>query len=162
MPAAAPAGAVKRPRAPRSGTEAGMEAHPAPLPSWNSGPVATATVASGLAPHALRSRFPLLLKISCFQQDIGRVGWGELPCQALAISQDSGSPGGDGWWRSPPPASHPLRTPAEGGPLHRPQGFASPGLSKAGHPPLQRGHGTPQPSAGRNPPRGLQAPLGLR
>lgn len=72
MPASAPTRAKKHPHTPSSGPwrpgpgRAGMEAHPALLPSWNSGLVAAVTAVSG-PPHPL-PRFPLLLKISCFQQ----------------------------------------------------------------------------------------------
>lgn len=47
------------------------EAHPGSLPSWNSGPVAMATAASGCPPPA---RFPLFLKIRHFQEEPERVG----------------------------------------------------------------------------------------
>lgn len=62
-----------------SPVEARTEAHPAPLPSWNSGPVAAATAASGLGPPPpCCSRLPHILKILCFLQEpvqFGQMGW---------------------------------------------------------------------------------------
>lgn len=89
---------------------AGMEAHPALLPSWNSGPVAAVTAVSG-PPHSL-PRFPLL-KI-CFQQEPAWCqthGTAELLHRAPATSRGPGSLGG-GQWGSPPLASQPLLEPA--------------------------------------------------